>query len=213
MEQQQSSNATSAKRGSNVDRASAMQKRIFEAAITVLANEGYAAASTHHIQKVADISRGALLHHFPTKASLMIGVAKYIVRQQTIFYHQALAKIDDPVERYFAMTEAVWEAVKRPTGIAMIEILLATRSDADLLAQFRAVEAKMERLEHREVWHLARAAGVTDRDAVRRLTNLGLASMRGLMIQRLYADDANELEESFQMYLDFKRSWIKDVCG
>src|SRR6187431_328106 len=110
-------------------RTEAMRLRLFNSAIEVLYNRGYAAASTTEILRRAKVSRGAMLHHFPTKVDLMLATASHILDLQTNWYRQQLAEIDDPRERFIGVTKIAWRALREPTGMALLEILMATRSD------------------------------------------------------------------------------------
>ena len=52
------------------ERSAAMRERVLNAGLQVLREEGYAQASVSRIVERAGVSRGAYLHHFPTKEQL-----------------------------------------------------------------------------------------------------------------------------------------------
>ena len=56
-------------------RARATQGRIYDSAIKCLDKLGYAETSINRIQEEAQVSRGALTYHFPTKQELMAATA------------------------------------------------------------------------------------------------------------------------------------------
>jgi len=71
-------------RGPNAERRAATRAKIMEAAVGCLAEFGYAATSTPLVAKMAKVSRGSLLHQFPTKVDLILAVAEYAARAQAM---------------------------------------------------------------------------------------------------------------------------------
>jgi AcrR family transcriptional regulator len=55
-----------------------MRSRLVEAAVGVLADDGYAAASLSAIVRRARVSRGAQCHHYPSKQALFIDVVEHL---------------------------------------------------------------------------------------------------------------------------------------
>src|ERR1700712_4678532 len=51
---------------------------ILDAAVACLVEEGYAGASTLAVQARAGVSRGRLLHHFPSRAELLVAAAGHL---------------------------------------------------------------------------------------------------------------------------------------
>src|SRR3712207_2013978 len=52
---------------------------ILDAAVACLVEEGYAGASTLAVQARAGVTRGRLLHHFPSRAELLVAAADHLV--------------------------------------------------------------------------------------------------------------------------------------
>lgn len=57
-----------------------VQRRILDAAVQVLLEHGYAGASTLQIQERAGVSRGRLLHHFPSRDALLVAATQHLAR-------------------------------------------------------------------------------------------------------------------------------------
>ena len=51
---------------------------ILDAAVACLVEDGYAGASTLAVQARAGVSRGRLLHHFPSRAELLVAAAGHL---------------------------------------------------------------------------------------------------------------------------------------
>lgn len=57
-----------------------VQRRILDAAVEVMLEHGYSGASTLRIQERADVSRGRLLHHFPSRDALLIAASHHLAK-------------------------------------------------------------------------------------------------------------------------------------
>jgi len=55
-----------------------MRERLVNAAAEVLREKGYAGFRTAEVAKLAGVSRGAQLHHFPTKDSILVATAEHV---------------------------------------------------------------------------------------------------------------------------------------
>ncbi|GAA2172426.1 TetR/AcrR family transcriptional regulator [Arthrobacter parietis] len=55
----------------------ARQREILEAAVAVFGSKGYSAGSIQEVADRAGIAQTTLLHHFPTKAQLLVAVLEY----------------------------------------------------------------------------------------------------------------------------------------
>jgi len=85
-----------------------MRERLVLAAVACLAEQGYAATTTQLVTDRAGVSRGAILHHFPTKADLMVAVAEYAARHQDEQVAAKLAGVEGGLPLYLAITTAAW---------------------------------------------------------------------------------------------------------
>jgi AcrR family transcriptional regulator len=56
---------------------------ILDAAVACLVEGGYAAATTLRVQTRAGVSRGRLLHHFPSRDELLVAAVRHLVDGQT----------------------------------------------------------------------------------------------------------------------------------
>ena len=58
------------------DRTRAMRARLLEATVELLVERGFAGTSTTLVSERAGVSRGAQLHHFPTKNDLVVAAVR-----------------------------------------------------------------------------------------------------------------------------------------
>jgi len=187
------------------ERSAATQQKLIEAAIHCLRTYGYAATSTTLVSEVAELSRGAILHQFGTKVDLMLAVSKYVVEQQNNFFAEALRDFPRGKERFIGLTDATWEALSQPGAIALLEIMMASRSDDELGARFPALAADLAKSQMEGAWAIAKRAGITDRAAVEAMSQLHRAAMQGLSVQMMFATDPKSLEPALNVLKWYKR--------
>ncbi|MFD6393663.1 TetR/AcrR family transcriptional regulator [Nocardia sp. NPDC055029] len=118
----------------------ATRARILDAATDLLVRRGYSALTTVAVQEAAGLSRGALLHHFPTIAELSKALVQNLVQRNEQAALAAAARFDadaDPVDRALA---ALYESMTRPAAQAELELWAAARTDPDLAAALQHAE-------------------------------------------------------------------------
>lgn len=191
-------------RGPHAERSAAMRKRLIEGAIDCLNRLGYAATTLQHVTDAAGASRGAILHHFPNKVDLMIAVAEYAAGKQNRLVRRLLANTEPGMDRYLAITMATWEAMIRPPAIALLEIMMGSRSDKELGARFPAVNDALETYQREEVWEQAQSVGIKDKATVDAMTHLHVAAMRGLALDLMYSKDGKRAANSMKLLKRYK---------
>lgn len=124
--------SSSSERRSQAERAEQMRARLLDATIECLSEYGYGRMSTNDVVRRAHVSRGALAHHFPTKADLVKAAAQRLLEQRAADFRARFAAI--PAQRR-TLSEALtvlWSLYDDPTGIALLELNLAARSHPEL---------------------------------------------------------------------------------
>lgn len=194
-------------RGPHAERTAAMRKRLIEAAIDCLTKLGYGATTLQVVTDTAGASRGAILHHFPNKVDLMIAVAEYAAEKQNRQVARLLANTAPGMDRYMAITMATWDAMQRPPAIALLEIMMGSRSDADLGARFPAVIEALEKYQREGVWEQAQSAGIHDRTQIEAMTWLHNAAMRGLAMELMFSKDTRKANAAMKLLRRYK-AWL-----
>jgi AcrR family transcriptional regulator len=181
------------------ERSAVTRQKLIEAAIFCLHRYGYSATSTTLVAEVAELSRGAMVHHFGAKVDLMLAVARYVVDDQNKFMDQALRAIPRGLERFVGLTETTWEAMSQPGAIALLEIMMASRSDAALAERFPQLAAELADIQREGAWRIASRAGITDRAAVDAMSTLHRAAMQGLSVQLMFTPKPQTLDPSLNL--------------
>lgn len=194
-------------RGPHAERTAAMRKRLIDAAIECLTKAGYGATTLQTVTDTAGASRGAILHHFPSKVDLMIAVAEYAAEKQNRHVSRMLANTQPGMERFLAVTMATWDAMQRPPAIALLEIMMGSRSDPELGARFPAVIEALEKYQREGVWEQAESVGITDKAQVEAMTWLHTAAMRGLALELMFSKDVRRANAAMKLLKRYK-GWL-----
>ena len=116
---------------------------LFAAAVRVIDRVGYAAANNASIAEEAGISRGSITHHFATRPAFMAEVVKWVFDEETATFRELTQdRRDMRIEDWPGL---LWEVLSRPSGVAVLEILVASRSDPELAALTKPMQAEVER--------------------------------------------------------------------
>jgi AcrR family transcriptional regulator len=108
------------------------RNQILDAALEVLIGKGYAQASTLAIQEAAGVSRGKLLHHFPSRDDLLMAAVHHLARARIEELPRQIDWPGDPIERISVGIDAGWSTFHQPYFVASIELWTAARTNANL---------------------------------------------------------------------------------
>jgi len=178
-------------------RSAETRARLLKAAIESLHTRGYAATTTLAVGADSGVSRGAMLHQFPTKVDLMLYVVESVYREELALYTEKLTAIEDPRERLLSLPEVMWDVLSRPAGVAVLEILQGARSDPELAQRLKPLQIAIEKDSFRAVDRVAAAAGVPVPTVVKRLM---VWAVRGLSVAELLAEEPGEMVKSVRMF-------------
>jgi AcrR family transcriptional regulator len=176
------------------ERTASTRAKLIAAAIDCLARLGFTDATTAVIAQAAGTSRGAMLHHFPSKDELLIAVVEHVLDDSLSDYSKELMAIADPRERLLAAPALAWKNILTPGYMAWLEIWLGTRANAGLADQFRASYERVNKRAAASMRQLAKDAGVADLRRIEDIRVLFLASMRGLAIEAVIAGRIDHLQ-------------------
>jgi AcrR family transcriptional regulator len=108
---------------------------ILDAAVSCFVEIGYAATTTARIAEVAGVSRGAMLHHFASKAELVQAAVEHLHRKLVALYATSIDAITHDLavaERNRRGLQGYWNYLSSDLFIAYHELCVAGRSDPEL---------------------------------------------------------------------------------
>lgn len=185
------------------------RERILVAAVTCLAEDGYAATTTSRIQERAGISRGSLLHQFPARDDLLIAAVQRLAEQRTaeVPAHEASgeATIDEAVE-------AIWATFHGPLFAAAVQLWAAAAHNAELAAALRPREHELGRRIRTVIADLfgpERAAHPDFAD----LAQLLLSSMRGVALTYTFDERDHGRDPNLEVWKRWARRTLEPDPG
>jgi AcrR family transcriptional regulator len=116
------------------------RQALLDAAVECLVEVGYARTTTLEVQKRSGLSRGALLHHFPTKAELVAATIVHLAEMRGRELKHHAVKLPRGPARIPAVLELLWQSFTGPLFYVAMELRAAARTDAELRAALGASE-------------------------------------------------------------------------
>lgn len=130
------------RRRSQQERRDTTRAALLDAAIEVLANEGYSNATTGRICEQAGVSRGAHLHHFRTRDGLLFAAIEHLADRLEDRHFPPLAATA-PVDEGAGL-DILWELFTGRLFIVVLEVITAARTDADLAARLTPLQRRFD---------------------------------------------------------------------
>ena len=170
------------------DRTRAMRARLLEATVELLVERGFAGTSTTLVSERAGVSRGAQLHHFPTKNDLVVAAVEHLTELRGEELARAVARLPRGKRRTRAVVQMLGDHFTSPVFTAALELWVAARTDPALLAAVEPLEQRVGRETHRLT---VTALGADEsRPGVRELVQATLDLVRGLGLAATITDDS-----------------------
>ena len=161
----------------------ATRQRIVETAVELLVSSGVAATTSSAVQRKAGLSRGALLHHFPTHESLFAATVRRLVEINEEAVREAGVvglSADDPVA---GAVRTLCRVVDSPSFAAELSLWAAAATDPLLRGVLRAEELASSHDLHRVVDEVF-GAELASHPRYPAAASLTVVFLRGLAISR-----------------------------
>jgi AcrR family transcriptional regulator len=165
-----------------------MRQRLMEATVELLVERGFSGTTTTLVSERAGVSRGAQLHHFPTKNDLVVAAVAHITEKRGEELAAAAARLPKGRQRTRAVVGMLGEHFASPVFTAALELWVAARTDPALLEAVAPLEQRVGRETHRLTVELLGAD--ESQPGVRELVQATLDLVRGLGLANTISDDA-----------------------
>lgn len=181
------------------ERTRLMRQRLMEATVDSLVEVGWAATSTTVVSQRAGVSRGAQLHHFPSKQDLVVGAVEYLAERRRDELEVDTASLPER-GRTRAVLDLLVGQYTSAVFLAALELWVAARTDPELLAKVAPLERRFGREIH------ARAVNLLQVDeshgANRQLVQATLDLLRGLGLASTLSDDSTRRASILDAWAD-----------
>ena len=172
------------------ERSRLTQTRLLEATVECLVERGWSGTTTTGVAERAGVSRGAQLHHYPTKAALVTAAVEHLAELRARELRAEAAALTE--RRLDRVIDLLAAAFTGPLFVAALELWVAARTDAELRTALIPLEARVGREMHRLTVELL---GADERQpGVRESVQATLDLLRGLGVANLLTDDSARRE-------------------
>ncbi|MFK7956300.1 MAG: TetR/AcrR family transcriptional regulator [Lysobacterales bacterium] len=162
--------------GWQAHKSSSTREQILNAAVQCILTIGYANTTTMMIAREAGISRGATLHHFPSKLDIIKATVDFLYGKRIRALRNSTKGLPQEGDRVKLAVRAYWEQVSHPLFIAFFELSVAARHDEELRKILVPAQRKFDK-----EWYLAALEGFPEWEADEEAFNLALSLTQKLM--------------------------------
>jgi AcrR family transcriptional regulator len=108
------------------------RRALLDAAVESLIEVGFARTTTLEVQRRANASRGALLHHFPSKAELLVAAVDHLAEMRARELKMLAKDLPEGRARTDAVLELLWQCFSGTFFQVAMELRTAARTDPEL---------------------------------------------------------------------------------
>ncbi|MHA6784959.1 TetR/AcrR family transcriptional regulator [Pseudonocardia saturnea] len=167
------------------ERSDVTRARLMDATVECLVERGWSGTTTTVVAQRAGVSRGAQLHHYPTREELVLAAVAHLGAARFTEARERAAELGPG--RTAAVLEMLAALHTGPLFRAMLELWVAARTDDALRAAVVPLEAEVGLETHRLTVELLGAD--ESRPGVRAAIQQTLDLVRGLGVSALLTDD------------------------
>jgi AcrR family transcriptional regulator len=197
-----------ARRRTQAERTEATRTRILKAAANLIRSRGYARFRTADVAAEAGLSRGAQLHHFPTKDSLVVATLEYVFEQAQIVSRRRAAVVNRPRDLIEAVIEDAREFFFSEHFFVAIDIVLSTSTDQAVRKQILDISRKARRPVE-TAWTEALAASGVPTSLAPDIVALTLGLVRGMAMRTLWDNDPKWFDELFAVWRRMIKTFLE----
>lgn len=136
--------------GWQAEKSHLMRLHILDAALRCLVDIGYTQTTTEKIAKQAGVSRGAMTHHFKSRADVFAAAAAHITDIRVLEYDAAIQDVtmlagSFPTPASMLQTlKVLQDYFMQPSFLAFYELLRGARTDAELYQVMAPLEQSLD---------------------------------------------------------------------
>ena len=200
---------TAARRRTQAERSEETQTRILKAAANLIRKRGYAHFRTAEVAKEAGLSRGAQLHHFPTKDSLVVATLEYVFEQARVLSRRRATAVNRPRDLIEAVIEDAREFFFSEHFMVAIDIVLSTSTNQSVRKQILDISRKARRPVE-AAWSEALAENGVPGQLASDIVALTLSLVRGMALRTLWDNDPKWFDELFSLWRQMIKVFLRD---
>ena len=191
-------------RRTQAERSAMTQQLLLDATVACLVERGFEGTSTPEICRRAGVSRGAQLHHYPTKVSLLVAAVEHLCDLRHQAFRQLVQGERSRSQRLDVAFEQLWKIYASPTLTAWMELTVASRTDPVLSEEMRRVSL---RLEAETEATLRELFGISDNVPAGPAVRMVLSLLDGLALRTILQDEESA-RQALQVFRRLVEPWL-----
>ena len=184
--------------------------KLLTATVELLIEKGFHGTSVAAVSNRAGVSKGAQLHHYPTKAALVSAAVEHLMAMRRVEFEAAMSGLPDGANRLDVALRELWKIYSGPTLGAWMELVVASRTDPALQEAVCGVNRRFA-LDAEAGFKVV--FGVDDSPIVPAATRLVMALFDGLATTHFIEDDETQLTETIELFKQLIAPWIRSQVG
>ena len=182
------------------------RQAILDAALDCFVTLGYARTTSERIAERAGVSRGAMVHHFPTKQGLIQAAIEYLCARRIESFRAGISTIGDARDRAERGLDAYWAHLNSPQFAAFQELVVAARTNPELDEVLRPATARFE-----QEWYRTACEIFPEWKKDRRLFDLAMDLTQFLLEGMALNPLTDQAEARVQRVLRYHKDRLREI--
>jgi AcrR family transcriptional regulator len=187
------------RRRTQAERSEETRGRILKAAANLIRQRGYARFRTADVAAEAGLSRGAQLHHFPTKDALVVATLGYVFDQARNVSRKRAAAVNRPRDLIEEVIADAREFFFSEHFKVALDIGLSTSTDKAVRQQILEISRRARRPVE-TAWSEALMASGVEPALAADIIALTLSLVRGMSVRVLWDNDPKWFDQLFETW-------------
>lgn len=195
-------------RRTQAERSETTRNKLIEAALVLLRERGYGGLRTNEVSDRAGVSRGAQLHHFPTKYELILATLAYLNERMLAESRRratAAQKSADPIADAIADAKDFFFSDYFFVSLA---ITMGDARDEDLM-RHTVPMSRDARFAAEKMWLEALVARGIPRKLGTDILALTLSIVRGMAVRTIIDDDRKKFDEQLRRWRSMAMLYVE----
>lgn len=191
------------------ERSAATRTKLLDATIECLVELGWQGTSTTEVVRRAGVSRGAQVHHYPSKEDLVLASIEHLLTRRVEEYRIAFDQLPADRRTPAEALDLLWTSCFGPTFDAWLELAVAARRSPALQQRFREVERRFGEVAIDRFQDMFPAV-FGDRDLAAIAMRLTFSLLDGVALRRIAGAPQDELDGIRAAYTVLVSTFLAD---
>jgi AcrR family transcriptional regulator len=181
-------------RRTQAERSETTRKKLIEAALVLLRERGYGGLRSNEVSDRAGVSRGAQLHHFPTKYELILATLQYLNEQMLVESRRRAAAAQHSADPIADAIEDAKDFFFNDYFFVSLAITMGDARDEDLM-RHTVPMSRDARFAVEKMWLETLVTHGIPRRLASDILQLTLSIVRGLAVRTVIDNEPRRFEE------------------